>query len=401
MICGSRPRLWKHSAIALLIGLASNVYLDSSISAFCLDQPPSSAPRTPRRNLGLASFITEEREFDKQIQIALEAVRKACAITTRLQQQVTPTEGTITKQDESPVTIADFASQAVILKHLKENFPEDLYLAEESSDTLTPRATKSVQLAANFHDEAMLKECIDLGRSYFHTKENDPKRKRRVWCLDPIDGTKGFLRKEQYCVALCLLEDGCPKIGILGCPNLPMVAGSSQVGCIFVAERGRGCYQLPLEPGRCPPVRLPCANPNAISDTTEARFCVGVEQGFADPIGRCKDMAKLLHGNIGSDGEILHSIRVDSQAKYGIVARGEAEFYVRLPNAAHREWIWDVAAGVIILEEAGGLVTDAEGRPLDFSEGAKLTSNGILGAASPILHEALLKAYNDSRPSEG
>jgi HAL2 family 3'(2'),5'-bisphosphate nucleotidase len=207
--------------------------------------------------------------------------------------------------------------------------------------------------------------------------------------LDPIDGTKGFLRKEQYCVALALLEDGIPTIGILACPNLPF--DSDSVGCIFVACKGKGCFQLSLaEPIR--PRRLEKTDAD-IREPSTARFCVGVEQGFADPVGKCKDMAKLLHGRLADDGEILHSIRMDSQAKYGVVARGDAEFYVRLPKAEFRDWIWDVAPGVLVLEEVGGIVTDADGNPLDFTNGAKLSSNGVLGAINAELHQALLDAY--------
>lgn len=365
-------------------------------TAFCLDPSVGPTQRTGSCRLPAKSVIDDESDFEPQIAIALEAVRNACAITSKLQQEMDTVEGTITKQDESPVTVADFASQAVVLKHLKENFPDDLYLAEESSATLTPLATKLIQEAANIPNESLLKECIDLGGSFLQIDCGDPKRHGRVWCLDPIDGTKGFLRKEQFCVALCLLEYGIPQIGILACPNLPTEAGSSDLGCIFVARRGQGCYQLPIEPGTKPVVRLPCPNPTTINDLARARFCVGVEQGFADPVGRCKDMARMLHGGLDTDGEILHAIRMDSQAKYGFVARGEAEFYVRLPKAEHREWIWDVAAGVLVLEEVGGRVTDTDGQPLDFSQGAKLSSNGILGAATRELHEALLDAYRGS-----
>jgi len=194
-----------------------------------------------------------------------------------------------------------------------------------------------------------------------------------------------------------LLEDGIPTIGILACPNLPFTdgSGSSSVGCIFVACKGKGCFQLDLEElSNRPPKRLDSSSA-ALRDLSTARFCVGVEQGFADPVGKCKEMAEHLHGRLADDGsgEILYAVRMDSQAKYGVVARGDAEFYVRLPKPEHRDWIWDVAPGVLVLEEAGGVVSDANGKPLDFSVGAKLTSNGILGARSRLQHEALLNAY--------
>jgi 3'-phosphoadenosine 5'-phosphosulfate (PAPS) 3'-phosphatase len=144
--------------------------------------------------------MEDESDFSSEVQIALQAVRKACVITKRLQEQIDI--ATITKTDSSPVTVADFASQAVVLQHLYQHFPEDLFLAEESSETLIPSVTEQIQQACGIPEEAILKECIDLGQSFFQSEE-----RRRVWCLDPIDGTKGFLRKGQYCVALGLLEN--------------------------------------------------------------------------------------------------------------------------------------------------------------------------------------------------
>ena len=68
------------------------------------------------------------------------------------------------------------------------------------------------------------------------------------WTLDPIDGTKGFLRGEQYAVCLALVVDSRVELGVLGCPNLPVSAASPDGprGCIFVAARGEGAWQLPL-----------------------------------------------------------------------------------------------------------------------------------------------------------
>jgi 3'(2'), 5'-bisphosphate nucleotidase len=89
------------------------------------------------------------------------------------------------------------------------------------------------------------------------------------------------------------------------------------------------------------------------------------------------------------------SLRMDSQAKYGILARGEVTLYLRVPSSAdpgYRENIWDHAAGAIIAEEAGGKVTDVRGRPLDFSSGIKMEKNQGILASNGILHEAVLKA---------
>jgi 3'(2'), 5'-bisphosphate nucleotidase len=86
-------------------------------------------------------------------------------------------------------------------------------------------------------------------------------------------------------------------------------------------------------------------------------------------------------------------LRLDSQAKYAVVARGEADVYLRLPTRAdYREKVWDHAAGVLIVEEAVGRVTDINGLPLDFSQGRELAANRGVIVTNGRLHERVLAA---------
>ena len=409
--------------------------------------------------------------------VALQAVRKASHITQQLQPDLPysvsetidngtststgigkkhstnnnnhPGIGIMTKPDTSPVTVADFAAQAVVLQHLHHMYPTDEFIAEETSDHLFSSAQtnhhhnnhhhhhhhhhrhlqQEILEASGMETIDQLRYCIDLGQSYHRQQQqqqgNPNGQRRRVWCLDPIDGTKGFLRGKklggQYCIALCLLEDGRPTIGILACPNLPktgtdFVWGKDDVeptmddhrGCIFVATNEGGCWQLSLRPGQyCQ--RLDATTrltAQGVVKSSDARFCIGVEEGFADPDGKCKAMAKILHGSTNAldktTGDIVKACRIDSQAKYGMLARGDAEFYVRLPKSDYREWIWDVAPGIVILQEAGGRVTDVHGNDIDCSQGVKLVNNaaGILGANDPHLHDALFKSYQEQERNQ-
>jgi len=159
-----------------------------------------------------------------------------------------------------------------------------------------------------------------------------------------------------------------------------------------VACKGRGCYQIGMTPSSYVKRLGYREEAMAFEDPASARFCVGVEQGFNDPDGLAIAMGEVLHGGLDDDGEILHCTRMDSQVKYGVIARGDAEFYVRLPKS-HKDNIWDVAAGVLCLEEVGGKVTDATGACLDFTRGSKLPTVGILGARTEALHQSLLAAY--------
>ena len=94
-------------------------------------------------------------------------------------------------------------------------------------------------------------------------------------------------------------------------------------------------------------------------------------------------------------------IRVYSMVKYAAVARGDAEVFMKFARAGYREKVWDHAAGVVIVEEAGGLVTDAGGRPLDFSKGRFLCDldRGIIASNGAEIHDALLTAIDDSLQS--
>ena len=84
---------------------------------------------------------------------------------------------------------------------------------------------------------------------------------------------------------------------------------------------------------------------------------------------------------------------MDSQAKYGSIARGAGDLYLRLPvRKDYTEKIWDHAAGDVIVREAGGEVTDASGKRLDFSKGRTLRENKGVVAAPRAVHAQVLEA---------
>ena len=125
----------------------------------------------------------------------------------------------------------------------------------------------------------------------------------------------------------------------------------------------------------------------------------GVESGFGDWMGQQARIAKILHGPNALDdkGEIVNARRMDSQAKHGVLARGGAEIFVRLPKPGYREYIWDHAAGFVVIEEAGGRLTDIDGREIDFSLGAKLSPSvrGIAMTNGGMFHDRLLSAFKE------
>ena len=91
---------------------------------------------------------------------------------------------------------------------------------------------------------------------------------------------------------------------------------------------------------------------------------------------------------------------MDGQGKYGLLARGEAHVFTRLPKKGYREKIWDVVSGALLLHEAGGRVTDTRGEALDFSRGQYL--EGVTGvvASNGAVHDALLEALQIAEAAE-
>ena len=114
------------------------------------------------------------------------------------------------------------------------------------------------------------------------------------------------------------------------------------------------------------------------------------------------ESVEAAHGNHSGQSALARSlgitnksVRMDSQAKYGAVARGEAELYIRMPSPRtpdYREKIWDHGAGKIVVEEAGGRVTDIAGKELDFTKGRKLEDNQGVLVSNGLFHDKIVEA---------
>jgi 3'(2'), 5'-bisphosphate nucleotidase len=203
--------------------------------------------------------------------------------------------------------------------------------------------------------------------------------------LDPIDGTKGFLRGDQYAVALALIKDAEVQIGVLGCPNLQEGGRSDKEGpgLLFVAVRGQGAWGGPLTDAG-PFTRLSVSRRE---DPVEARVLRSFESGHTH-VSRTEEWMDAM-------GVRAEAVRMDSQAKYAMLAAGRGDLLVRFLSPKqpdYKEKIWDHAAGLLVVEEAGGRVSDLHGKPLDFNTGRMLTNNRGLLASNGLLHDAALKA---------
>jgi 3'(2'), 5'-bisphosphate nucleotidase len=323
-------------------------------------------------------------KYAQELSVGVAAVRRAADVCRHVQRAI---PAAMEKQDKSPVTIADFASQAVICRALGEAFPNDPIIGEEDSAELRlPENKPSLdgvlaelcRIGVNGSAEEVC-DWIDRGG----TQSFGP----RFWTLDPIDGTKGFLRGEQYAISLALIVDGQVTVAIVGCPNLPLEPGSTdENGSVFCAVRGQGTSVLPCFPPHPPGEGLTVRVTNT-SNWSDVRLCESVESGHSAH-GRSAAIAASL-------GITKPPVRIDSQAKYAVVARGEADVYLRLPTKKdYREKIWDHAGGMLVVEEARGKVTDIDGKPLDFTLGRELSANRGIVVTNGCLHDDVLRAIH-------
>jgi len=323
--------------------------------------------------------------YEQELRAALEAVRGAARVCRAVQERLI-TRDTLEKRDKSPVTVADFASQAIVCRHLEQAFAADAVVGEEHSAEL--RTGENATLLASVVG-AVSSEIGDAASPQrvlaWIDRGGADAKSARYWTLDPIDGTKGFLRREQYAVALALIERGEVVAGALGCPNLEDGAGGT--GVLLAAVRGQGARVFPLwrSEGAGRPVHV-----SAIASPAGARFCESVEAEHSDQSESAKIAAKL--------GITAPPLRMDSQCKYAAVARGDASIYLRLPTRAdYREKIWDHAAGMLIVEEAGGRVSDVDGKPLDFRHGRTLAANRGVVATAGGVHARVIEAVREVR----
>ncbi|MCH9649498.1 MAG: 3'(2'),5'-bisphosphate nucleotidase [Deltaproteobacteria bacterium] len=318
-----------------------------------------------------------------RLKIAIEAVHRACGLVQDIQ-RVLVSQETIAKSDRSPVTVADFAAQAVISLALNQALPEDQVLGEENADflrtetaqaqrsrvidavkSITPKATGGMVLDAI--DRCSLSD--DLPEAY--------------WTLDPIDGTKGFLRRGQYAIALAWIERGQVLLGVLGCPELSLDPHQGP-GVICSARHGGGARLRSLSSQQQSSMAV-----SRLDEPAQAAFLESVEAAHS---------AHGTHARIAAGlGMKAPPVRMDSQCKYAALAHGQGQIYLRLPrDGTYQEKVWDHAAGALLVEEAGGKVSDSNGHPLDFGAGATLKNNTGIVATNGHFHDQVLEAVREA-----
>jgi 3'(2'), 5'-bisphosphate nucleotidase len=332
----------------------------------------------------VSGITTHERT--RALGSALAAVAQACSVTRRVQRDLAGIRR-MTKHDRSPVTVADYAAQAVIARRLSRDLGAPAMIGEENAAALRGDEHRALRDAVteavrsvwpDAADDDVL-DAIDLG--------NHDASGESYWTFDPVDGTKGFLRGGQYAVSLALIDQGRVVLGVLGCPNLsadferPFDDPDPQ-GCLYYAVEGGGAWYLPAADISREPRSVATSDDRSLE---AIRVCESVEASHS----RLDDSARIMR-HLNARGR---PARLDSQCKYAVVARGQADAYLRLPTSrAYVEKIWDHAAGMIVAEEAGAIVSDIDGKPLDFSHGATLSANRGVICAPAQYHPHIIGA---------
>lgn len=272
--------------------------------------------------------------YSEELRTAVRLAREAGEIVKTFYEVPTTVRW---KDPTEPVTEADRAVNAYLVKQINQLFPEDGILAEESKD--------------------------DLSRL----------QKRRVWIMDPLDGTAEFIAHNgEFVIMVGLADEGEPVVGVVYQPINEV---------LFAACKGQGAYVE--EFGERRPLR--------VSEEAEVgKFRLVVSRSHRPPLidTITRQMGLQRERSIGSVG-----------LKIGLIARGQAEFYVH-PNPGTKEW--DTCAPDIIVAEAGGRMTDCWNRPIRYNrENVRnrfgvLASNGVQHAEiSDILCDILDEAGLD------
>ncbi len=268
--------------------------------------------------------------YDNELQVALEVVDRA----SRLIMEHYALLEAIPDAPASITTATDRQSQEIILRGILERFPDDALCAEETTEALAGR----------------------------------PRTGTRQWIIDPIDGTRGFARKNgEFSVMVAFVDQGQVAVGVVGEPAKERLT---------YAVRGCGCWRRDgdvAEPERCQVTRV-----DSLARATLTRS--HTRHPEQPPLGK----------------ESLRTARAvetySAGIKLALVARGDADLYL---NTYESSRDWDICAGDILVNEAGGKVTNFRGQPPHYGLSQAIQHHGLL-ATNGVLHETVLKLWQEA-----
>jgi 3'(2'), 5'-bisphosphate nucleotidase len=349
----------------------------------------------------------------RELEVAIAAVQAAARLTQHVINS--KDKGFVEKNDATLVTVADFASQALLMATIKAAFPGDLIVGEEDASQLREDPALQDEVYALLQWLGTSEE--EEGRDGWKVPESrdrmcdlldeggssSPSRSGRTWIFDPVDGTKTYIRGELYAINVALLEDGKQSVSVVGCPNLgidakaPIVNGDiSPSGIIAFGVKDHGAYVRPIE-GRPEDVeirKLPQISPDLTSadlrlvtcETLNDSSLPGVHEAIAARVGTPYPGSDLLPWVL----------------RWTALALGLGNTTVWVYRRLERRGkIWDHAGAMLLFEETGGRVTDVHGGDIDVTAGRTMTDNfGFVGAPRG-LHSQVLGAVHAELRGQG
>lgn len=338
-------------------------------------------------------FSPQKAKYYKELEAAVDVVDKACRICIDVQKSLFSDDSRVLeKNDNTPVTIADFSVQALISLEMKKHFPKIPLVAEEDSaflrsNNLADAVVNVVKDYTNFtHEQSTddeVLEAIDRGGSNAIAFESKP---ATYWVLDPIDGTRGFLKggSALYVVGLALIVEGEIVLGVMGCPNWKDKSlnksasdmqecqkNDSSSGIIMAAHVGCGTWMIRLSDLLGGFTRLDkfwerCFVDGS-SEVHEARFCIPESQKWESIPLSNSITATTSANNLGENQILLLPTCCGSLCKYLMVASGRATVFIVRARTRTIMKAWDHVVGMICVHEAGGKVTDWRGDEIDLA----------------------------------
>ncbi|CAJ1936364.1 unnamed protein product [Sphenostylis stenocarpa] len=376
----------------------------------------------------ISDLVSDQEEYCRELDAAVRAVQMSCFLCQKLQD--TWISDSRINHHNSPLTVAGWSVNTIVSWILSESLGSENVSIVTEKDVQTLSKTNTSELL-----ESVVKtvnEClaeaprfgVEEPKSALGTSEvleiisrsnSVGSPSGRFWALGPLDGKMGSACGDQYAVSLSLIEDGEVVLGVLGCPNYPVrkdwfsyhhsyqrmismltppTSETWDKGSIIYAQRGSGkAWIQPLlhvNKKYVWPNHAKQVSVSSVDNLALATFCQLIE--------KANSRHSFTQGLAQSVGLSNQPLRVHNTMKYAAIACGDAEVFMKFASAGNKEKIWDHAAGAIIIQEAGGMVTDARGYPLDFSKGLNLESldRGIVACSGATLHEKIIDAVDAS-----
>jgi 3'(2'),5'-bisphosphate nucleotidase len=270
---------------------------------------------------------TNARSYNRELSVALELAREAGAAILDHYKGPLDIQQKAGADDREPVTQADKLANEIIVARLRKEFPDDGILAEESIDT-----------------------SHRLG-------------KRRVWMIDPLDGTTGFIDGNgDFAVQIGLSERGECVLGVVYIPLTGVLYRAVRGGSTWIERPGREVEKAHVSDHReISTMRLAASRSHRSPRMDKVVQAFGLKE-------------EVRRGSVG--------------IKVGLIVEQQCDLYIHLSPRTKQ---WDTCAPEIILREAGGRLTDLFGRPLQYNKPDLQNRNGIV-ASNDVAHTRIIES---------